>query len=222
MALINRRGFLERTVIAGAGLTTGNCLSRDSFASATAMSSGSTQRPADREWTFEEAKKLWKPMTRAVQHVGVPGYGWQAGVLWDGSLLFGPLNEFRATPAMAKECAPLGRNLLNVAIGYGDPVRFQERSGIEDAKFQRGLEDGRLPLPHVSTHDGELLWVETVFAHLLDRNLEDGMSPSPDDVLVVQARFNVRNSGTAPSARPSLAALWRNHRHYFWIQGRPR
>ena len=28
-------------------------------------------------------------MTRAVQHVGVPGYQFQAGVMWDGALLFG-------------------------------------------------------------------------------------------------------------------------------------
>jgi len=153
---------------------------------------------------LEEAKKLWKPMTRAVQHVGVPGYQWQAGVFWDGSLLFGPLNEFRYTPALAKECAPLGRNLLNVTVGYGDPVRFQERSGIEDAKFQRSLEAGRLPLPHIATKDGNLLWDETVFSHLLDRDLEEGMKPSLDDILVVQATFKVRNSGSAPS----VGHLW--------------
>jgi len=25
------------------------------------------------EWTLEDARKLWKPMVRPVQHVGLPG-----------------------------------------------------------------------------------------------------------------------------------------------------
>ena len=45
---------------------------------------------------------------------------------------------------------------------------------------------------------------ETVFAHLLDRNLEEGMNPLPDDVLVVHARFTVRNMGSSPS----VGHLW--------------
>lgn len=143
-------------------------------------------------------------MTRAVQHVGVPGYQWQAGVLWDGSLVFGPLGEFRTTPAMAKECAPLGPNLLNVTVGYGQPVRFQERAGLGDPSARRGLEDGRLPLPYIETKDGSLVWVEKVFTHLLGRKMEEGMNPLPDDVMVVQARFRVRNAGDVPS----VGHLW--------------
>jgi hypothetical protein len=100
LTTLNRRGFLERTLMAGAGITSGCCLPGDSLASS--IPTVDPQRRDNKEWTFEEAKKFWKPMTRAVQHVGVPGYGWQAGVFWDGSLLFGPLNEFRATPALAK------------------------------------------------------------------------------------------------------------------------
>ena len=202
MAVINRRKFLERTIIGGGALTTACSLDGKSMADAAPnMDIG---RPESREWTFEEAQKLWKPMTRAVQHVGVPGYQWQCGVLWDGSLLFGPLNEFRATPAMAKECAPLGRNLLNVAVAYGDPPRFRDRAGIESPAIQRSLEGGRLPIPHIQTHDGDLLWTETVFAHLLDRKLEEGMNPSPDDMLVVHAKFQVKNR----SASSSVGHLW--------------
>ena len=39
--------------------------------------------------------------------------------------------------------------------------------------------------------------LETVFAHLLDRQLDEGMKPKPDDVLVVHALFSVRNTGYA-------------------------
>jgi hypothetical protein len=49
------------------------------------------------EWTLEQARKCWKPMTRAVQHVGVPGYEFQTGVMWDGALVFGP----RSRPPVA-------------------------------------------------------------------------------------------------------------------------
>jgi hypothetical protein len=91
-----------------------------------------------------------------------------------------------------------------VAIGFGDPVRFLERPGIEGLNVQRGLAAGRLPLPQIQTKDGDLDWVETVFARLLDRSLEEGMSPRADDLLVVMARFMVRNAGSAPS----VGHLW--------------
>lgn len=202
MTAMNRRQFLEAGIIGSTGLTSGNCLRGGS--SARAAANNGSEPPPNREWTSEAAEKLWKPMTRAVQHVGVPGYDWQAAVLWDGSLVFGPFNEFRATPALAKECAPLGRNLLNVAVGFGNPPRFTQRAGIADANVERRLENGRLPVPCIQTRDGDLLWVETVFAHLLQRNLEEGMSPSLDDVLVVHARFKVRNTGRTPS----VGHLW--------------
>src|ERR1017187_10384837 len=111
MAIIDRRQFFEHAIVAGAGLTAG--LQLPGEAVATSPAGSEPERRADQEWTWEEARKLWKPMTRAVQHVGVPGYEWQAGVLWDGSLVFGPLAEFRYTPVLVKECAPLGRNMLN-------------------------------------------------------------------------------------------------------------
>ncbi len=77
-------------------------------------------------------------------------------------------------------------------------------AGIESPAIQRSLEGGRLPIPHIQTHDGDLLWTETVFAHLLDRRLEEGMNPSPDDMLVVHAKFQVKNR----SASASVGHLW--------------
>lgn len=70
------------------------------------------------EWTSERAEKLWSPMVRPVQHVGVPGYQFQTGVMWDGSLIFGPLpNVPRADlhPEVKRELAPLGNNRLHVS-----------------------------------------------------------------------------------------------------------
>jgi hypothetical protein len=155
------------------------------------------------EATLEEAQHSWRPMTRAIQHVGVPGYQWQGGVFWDGSLLFGPL-EFRDSPALEKAYAPLGPNLLNLSIGYGQQVQFLDRAALGDSRVQRSLENGRLPLPHIETRDGDLVWSETVFAHLLERKLQEGMNPSPDDVLVVQAKVKVRNNGKTPT----VGNLW--------------
>jgi hypothetical protein len=198
MPAFDRRGFLKRAVAAGTGLATRYSLDTDSFAG---FQNDNSQLRQEGEWTFEEAKKLWKPMTRAIQHVGVPGYDWQAGVLWDGSLIFGPLDRH---PAIDKEAKPMGPNLLNVTVGHGDPVQFLERPGVGDPRVRRGLDEGRLPLPHIEIRDGDLLWRETVFAHLLDRDMEDGMNPLPDDVLVAQAKFNVRNSGRVLS----VAHLW--------------
>ena len=83
------------------------------------------------EWTFEEAAKHWRPMVRAVEHVGIPGYPFQAAVLWDGSLVFGPLS-FRELTVMQKETAPLGDNLLHVAVGYGEPMRWIDRRGTRN------------------------------------------------------------------------------------------
>jgi hypothetical protein len=158
--------------------------------------------PSSGEWTIEQASKLWKPMTRAVQHVGVPGYQWQAGVLWDGSLVFGSL--FRGAPAIQEELAPLGDNLLHLSVAYGDPMRFLDRRGRGSPDIRRRLEDGRLPIPHIETSDGDLLWQETVFAHLLGRRLKEGMRPRPDDMLAVHVLFKVRNAAGSP--RP--AHLW--------------
>jgi hypothetical protein len=156
-----------------------------------------------REWTFEEAAKHWRPMARAVEHVGIPGYPFQAAVLWDGSLVFGPLG-FRELKLMQKEIASLGNNLLHVAVGYGEPMRLIDRRGTRNPAIQRRLEDGRLPIPHVQTQDGGFLWDETVFAALADRRPAEGLQPKADDVLAVCARFQVQNTGR----QPGLARLW--------------
>jgi hypothetical protein len=57
-------------------------------------------------------------MVRPVVHVGVPGFEFQAAVMWDGALVFGPLG-FRELKVMQKEVAPLGNNLLEVSVGFG-------------------------------------------------------------------------------------------------------
>ena len=159
--------------------------------------------PDPREWTLEAARKVWKPMSRAVQHVGVPGYQWQAAVLWDGALLIGPTKEVRNDPIVAKEAASLGNNLLQVSVGYGTPARFTDRTSIRSSMVIRSLEDGRLPIPHIETRDGDLDWKQVVFAHLFGRTPDQGMDPREDDLLVVHARFNVRNDSTQ-SERGSL------------------
>lgn len=145
------------------------------------------------EWTFEDARKHWKPMTRAVQHVGVPGYQFQAGVLWDGSLVLGPLG-FRNLGVMQHETACLGNNLLHLSVGYGSTMRFVDRHGTGNPAIRRWLQEGRLPLPHVETHDRDLVYHETAFAHLLGRKFEDGREPRENDVLVVHVQFAVRNT----------------------------
>jgi hypothetical protein len=146
------------------------------------------------EWTFYEAKKHWKRMTRAVQHVGVPGCQWQVAVLWDGSLVFGPLG-FRSILPMQEEITSLGNNLLHVSVGYGAHLRFIDRRGIGKPAIRRSLEDGRLPIPHIETQEDDFIWHETVFAHLYGRKLEDGMKPRSDDLLVAHALFKVRKTG---------------------------
>jgi hypothetical protein len=148
------------------------------------------------EWTFEQARECWKPMVRPVQHVGVPGYQFQVGVMWDGALVFGPLG-FRELKVMQQETAPLGDNLLHLSVAYGDPMRFPDRKGSGNPAIRRALEGGRLPVPRVETRDGDLAWQETVFAHLPGRRCEEGMEPHPDDMLVAHVLFRVRNTGYA-------------------------
>lgn len=155
------------------------------------------------EWTMEQAYKHWKPMVRPVQHVGIPGYQFQTGVMWDGSLLFGPL-AFLELKVMQEEMAPLGEHLLHVSVAYGDPARFIDRKGTNNPLIRRRLEDGRLPIPYVQTTDGELEWTERVYADLLGRKASDGVKPTSDDTLVTHARFSVKNHGYAKQT----AHLW--------------
>jgi hypothetical protein len=155
------------------------------------------------EWTFEDAKGLWRPMTRAVQHVGVPGYQWQVSVLWDGSLFFGP-QLWREHPAVSQEVAALGENLLDVSVGYGERMSFLDRRGLGSPQICQSLEQGRLPVPQIQTKDGDFVWNETVFAHLLGREMNAGLAPRPEDVLVVHALFHVLNTGRTPA----IGRLW--------------
>lgn len=160
------------------------------------LKGAATMAEVPMEWTFEEARKQWQPMVRAVQHVGVPGYQFQAGVLWDGAVVCGPLG-FRELQVMQQEIAPLGHNLLHLSVGFGDPLRFVDRRGAGNPTIRRCLEGGRLPIAHVVTREGDLTWHETVFAHLLDRPLKASLLSSPEDLLVVQVRFMVCTTGVA-------------------------
>lgn len=142
-------------------------------------------------------------MTRAVQHVGVPGYQWQASVLWDGSLFFGP-QLWRQHAAVSQEVESLGENLLDVSVGFGKAMSFLDRRGLGSPQTRQSLDRGRLPIPRVETRDGALVWNETVFAHLLGREMEKGMAPCSDDVLVVHAMFHVCNT----SSDKATGQLW--------------
>jgi len=159
----------------------------------TASPSRKAPPPSADEWTLERARDEWKPMWRPIAHVGIPGYQFQAAVLWDGSLVFGPLG-FEQHGPMQKELASLGKHRLHLSVGYGSPLRFPDRAAAGSPGLRRGLEDGRLPIPQVTMQDGDLAWQETVFAHLLGRTPQEGMQPRKDDMLVVHAQFRVRNT----------------------------
>ncbi|MFZ1932584.1 MAG: hypothetical protein WCB27_09575 [Thermoguttaceae bacterium] len=148
------------------------------------------------KWTLEQARKCWKPMSRAVQHVGVPGYEFQTGVMWDGALVFGPL-DFRGLKVMQQEIAPLGNHYLHVSFGYGEPMRLVDRQGTNSPAIRRSIAEGRLPIPSIETRDGDLDWTETVFAHLLGRPAEQWLGAKPEDTLVTHAVFRVTNAGYA-------------------------
>jgi hypothetical protein len=148
------------------------------------------------EWTLEQARKCWKPMTRAVQHVGVPGYQFQTGVMWDGAVVFGPLAA-RELKVMRQELAPLGNTNLHLSFGYGEPMRLVDRGGTNNPLIRRSLEGGRHPIPHIETRDGDLTWQETVFAQLLGRPADQWMDANDDDTLVTHVIFKVKNAGHA-------------------------
>jgi len=135
-------------------------------------------------------------MSRAVQHVGVPGYEFQTGVMWDGAMMFGPLG-FRELKVMQQEIAPLGNHYLHVSFGYGEPMRLVDRQGTNSPAIRRSIEGGRLPIPSIDTRDGDLAWTETVFAHLLDRSAEQWLDAKEGDTLVTHAVVRVKNAGYA-------------------------
>jgi hypothetical protein len=165
-------------------------------AAATLASATEARAQEPGEWTLERARAIWSPMVRPVEHVGVPGYPFQCGVLWDGGLLFGPI-DFRGLSVMKQELEPLGDAALHVSVAFGDPPRFVDRQGSASPQIRRWLDDGCLPIPAVVTTDGGFTWNEQVFARLLDRPCERDPKPRPDDVLVVFARFDATNSGAA-------------------------
>lgn len=144
------------------------------------------------DWTLERARALWSPMVRPVEHVGVPGYDFQCGVLWDGGLVFGPL-DFRGLEVMKKELAPLGDEALHVSVAFGDPPRFVDRQGSGSPQIRRWLDEGCLPIPTVETKEGGFTWNEQVFATRLDPQLEVDSPRGRDEPLVVIARFVVTN-----------------------------
>ena len=85
-------------------------------------------------------------MTRAVQHVGVPGYQFPTGVMWDGALVFGPL-MFRDLQVIRQEIAPLGNHLLHVSFGYGEPMRLRGASPLVRGRtpfLQRGCTEAQV------------------------------------------------------------------------------
>jgi len=110
--------------------------------------------------------------------------------------VFGPL-EFYDFKVIRDEMAPLGGHLLHVSFGYGDTMRLVDRKGTLHPSIRRWLEQGRLPIPQVETRDGDLVWHETVFAHLLDRPMTPWPEPRPGDVLLTHAVVRVRNGGLA-------------------------
>jgi hypothetical protein len=152
------------------------------------------------EWTLESARRQWPRLANSVENVGVPGCQWQVGVFGNGGLLFGQtLLRGYNHPRLAEELklTGAGNNMLHVSAGFGDSMRLIDRLGSNSPAIRKGLQEGRLPMPYIETWDGDLVWHETVFAHLLDRKMEEGMNPRPDDAMVVQVKFSVRNAGSA-------------------------
>lgn len=155
------------------------------------------------EWTLEEARDRWSPMVRPVQHVGMPGYPFQVGVMWDGALVFGPL-EFLGLGVMQREIEPMGNCRMHVSVGFGEPMRLLDRKGTGNSQLRRGLHEGRYPIPWVESRDGDLVYREEVFAHLLGRAPVRHETAKPDDVLVAQVHFAATNSGSTDA----VARLW--------------
>lgn len=49
--------------------------------------------PPAGERTLDQARHCGQAMVRPVQHVGLPGCQFRAGVMWNGALLLGPLES---------------------------------------------------------------------------------------------------------------------------------
>jgi hypothetical protein len=117
--------------------------------------------------------------------------------MWDGALVFGPLDGLRDLNVMKQELAPLGKNNLHLSFGFGEPMRLMDRTGTNSPLIRRSLEGGRHPIPHIETCDGDLVWTEKVFAHLLDRPASQWMDSKENDILVTHVVFKVKNTRIA-------------------------
>ncbi len=188
--------------IAGSWLHVGRSFTALTLFTAAAAFTVVAAAPPDDEWTFEAAQRCWSPMVHPVMHVGVPGYSLQCGMMWDGSLLFGPLcADF---PAMAKEIEPLGAPMQLVSFGFGERCEQVDRAKAVDPRARRSLLEGRLPIPRFDFDDAGLRWSEQLFAQLLDRPLAAGMTPRDDDRMLVHSLWRVENA--SPLRR--TAQLW--------------
>lgn len=148
----------------------------------------------NRDWTLEDARRVWTPMWRPTQQIGIPGYDWQPMALWDGSIIFGPSQYARSGAPVEKEAqATVGDNQMHMCFAFGDTMTFVDRTGRRSPAIRRELQDGSLPIPRIQTRMGDLVWDEVVFSHLLGRRMEEGLQPRLDDKLIVHCIFNVTN-----------------------------
>lgn len=152
------------------------------------------------EWSRAEAQKHWSPMVHPVQHVGAPGFNFQTAVMWDGSLVFGPLG-FRNLEVMKHEVAQFASEPMHVSFLYGKTPQLVDRLASRNPLVTRRLSDGFLPIPIVETADGEFLWTETVCAYLLARPLSGCPSPTQQDNLITQVQLTAKNSASTAATR---------------------
>ncbi|MBI5705435.1 MAG: hypothetical protein HZC36_00415 [Armatimonadetes bacterium] len=161
-----------------------------------------TANPAanDDEWTLARARTEWSPMVRPVQHVGVPGFEFQTGVMWDGALVFGPL-DFLSLKVMQEEMKLHHASPMHVSFGYGEKMTLPDRKGTGNRALQRSLVGKSLPIPLLSFRQGDVIWQETVSARLLSGR----EWRSSQDVLVADARLKA-----APmlGMGPKSARVW--------------
>src|SRR6185295_14355740 len=107
-------------------------------------------------------------------------------------------------PAMKEESASLAKNLLHVSVGYGKGVVFPDRLGNGSLEIRHSLDQGYVPIPHITTRQEGLDWEETVFARLLGKSMKQGMQPAADDVLVTFIKFRATN----PAREAATGHLW--------------
>lgn len=159
--------------------------------------------PKEEEWTLARARKEWSPMVRPVMHVGVPGFPFQTGVMWDGALVFGPI-FYTDLKVMQQDMKLHNASPMHVSFGYGDTMKLVDRKGTGNPQIRRQLDNGSKPIPSVSTREGSIDWDQHVFAHLFGKNLSLEGVPGTGDALVTEVEFEARNVGN----EVSTAHLW--------------